>query len=145
MLILVKVLKRLLFWSKFSVHGRTYDLVMSFIAPYLDCGRKLTVDKYYTSPQLFMDLYVHSTGATGTARAHCKNMPNLKDVQLKDRGDKAIVYCGPLVCLKVKDSKVVRLLSTVYSWQPSTDWKAEPSGGWADSARGNGVFLTKKQ
>ena len=70
--------------------GRTYDLGMSLIAPCLNCGRKLSVDNNYTSPELFF--YAHSTGATGTARAHRKNMSNVKDVQLKDRGDRAIVH-----------------------------------------------------
>ena len=128
-----------------SVHGRTYDLVMSLIAPYLDCGRKLTVDNYYTSPQLFMDLYARSTGATGTARAHRKNMPNLKDVLLKDRGDKAIVHCGPLVCLKVKDSKVVHLLSTVYSCNPVPTGKRTRQGDELTRPEVIKFFLTKKQ
>ena len=52
-----------------SRKGRTYDTVMSLCEGYTGCGRILFVDNFYTSPQLFYDLSLLSTFATGTARA----------------------------------------------------------------------------
>ena len=51
-----------------SAKGKTYDLVMRLMQPYINVGRCLYVDNYYTSPTLFTDLYRMNTGACGTAR-----------------------------------------------------------------------------
>ncbi|XP_044182103.1 piggyBac transposable element-derived protein 4-like [Acropora millepora] len=53
-----------------SAKGKTYNLVMRLMEPYLNVGRCLYVDNiyYYTSPTLFTDLYRQNTGACGTAR-----------------------------------------------------------------------------
>lgn len=40
-----------------SAKGKTYDLVMRLMQPYLNEGQCLFVDNYYTSPTLFTDLY----------------------------------------------------------------------------------------
>ena len=39
-----------------STKGKTYDLVMRLMQPYLNVGRCLYVDNYYTSPTLFAEL-----------------------------------------------------------------------------------------
>ena len=46
-----------------SAKGKTYDLVMRLMQPYLNVGRCLYVDNYYTSPTLFAELYRQNTGA----------------------------------------------------------------------------------
>jgi hypothetical protein len=40
-----------------TTHGKTYDLVMRLMKPYVHKGHHLYVDNYYTSPALFLDLY----------------------------------------------------------------------------------------
>ncbi|XP_022802105.1 piggyBac transposable element-derived protein 4-like [Stylophora pistillata] len=60
-----------------SAKGKTYDLVMRLMQPYLNVGRCLYVDNYYTSPTLFAELYRQNTGACGTAR--------YRKVKFKDR------------------------------------------------------------
>ena len=48
-----------------SAHGKTYDLVMELMESYINKGHILYVDNYYSSPQLFLDLFSKGTGATG--------------------------------------------------------------------------------
>lgn len=58
-----------------SAKGKTYALVMRLIQPYLNVGRCLFVDNFYTSPILFTDLCQLNTAACGTAH-HRKGIPN---------------------------------------------------------------------
>ena len=98
-----------------SRNGKTYDLVMKLMQPYLHRGHTLFVDNYYTSPALFTDLYEAGTGATGTARNR-RGMPEeVKNAKLKLKGDKVVMHNGPLMAMKFKDRKDVKVLSTVHS------------------------------
>ncbi|GFR96316.1 PiggyBac transposable element-derived protein 4-like [Elysia marginata] len=58
-----------------STHGATFDVVNRLIAPYLEEGRTLFVDNYYTIPDLFTYLKQHKTLACGTLRLNRKNAP----------------------------------------------------------------------
>lgn len=99
-----------------SKNGATYDLVMDLLRNYFETGHILFCDNYYSSPQLFMDLWVLGTGATGTVRPYRKGVPEkLKKISLSNRGDTASAHYGPLSCLKYQDSKTVYLLSTTES------------------------------
>ena len=51
-----------------SQKGKTYDIVMRLMDGYLNEGRVLYVDNFYTSPVLFHDLAKKDNYATGTAR-----------------------------------------------------------------------------
>ena len=101
-----------------SKHGRTYDLVMSLMHDYLRKGHILYIDNYYTSPQLLMDLHKKGTGATGTARNRKGFPPAVRDAKLSNKGDKIVMSNGPMMAMKIKDRKDVKMLSTVHS---STD------------------------
>ena len=50
-----------------SAKGKTCDLVMRLMQPYLNVGRCLFVDNYYTLPTLFAELCRQNTGACGTS------------------------------------------------------------------------------
>ena len=68
-----------------SAKGKTYDLVLRLMQPYLNVGRCLYVDNYYTSPTLFAELYRTNTGAYQTAR-YRKGIPkNLKWLKRKEK------------------------------------------------------------
>lgn len=78
-----------------SEKGATYDLVMRLMQRYLHGGYQLYVDNFYTSPQLFMDLYCHNTGATGTLRTNRKGVPNeIKSAKLTVKGEKVVMHTG---------------------------------------------------
>ena len=55
-----------------SKFGKVYDIVMQLISPYLNEGRILFVDNYYSSPVLFNSLAKYDTYATGTVRLNRK-------------------------------------------------------------------------
>nr|XP_022290940.1 piggyBac transposable element-derived protein 4-like [Crassostrea virginica] len=96
-----------------SENGATYDLVMDLLRNYYEKGHILFCDNYYSSPRLFMDLWILGTGATGTVRQYRKGIPKIiKDCKLSTRGETSTVHYGPLSCLKYQDSKTVYLIST---------------------------------
>ena len=98
-----------------SAKGKTYDLVMRLTQPYLNVGRCLFVDNFYTSPILFTDLYQLNTGACGTAR-HRKGIPNaFRNAQVKKKGEKFVMNNGTLLAVKIKDRRVFQMLSSVHS------------------------------
>lgn len=67
-----------------SINGVTYDLVMSLLC-----------DNYYTSPQLFWDLFQLGVNATGTVRSNCCGIPQeIKAKSLINRGELAtMIFC----------------------------------------------------
>ena len=98
-----------------SAKGKTYNLVMRLMEPYLNVGRCLYVDNYYTSPTLFTDLYRQNTGACGTAR-YRKGIPlEFKTAQVKGKGDKFVMNKRTLLAVKFKDRTVFQMLSSVHS------------------------------
>ena len=88
---------------------------MRLMQPYLNVGRCLYVDNYYTSPTLFAELYRQNTGACGTAR-YRKGIPQeFKRAQVEKKGDKFVMNNGTLLAVKFKDRRVFQMLSSVHS------------------------------
>ena len=113
---------------KTSPRGATFDVVDGLIAPYLDCGRTLYVDNYYTSPILFTYLKEHRTLACGTMRANRQKGPP-KDMQPKlKKGDKAVTALtdGTLNYLHFMDRKEVRVLTTAHGGETMATGKTNP-------------------
>ena len=95
--------------------GFTYGLVMRLLteADLLDRGHHLGVDNFFTSPELFQDLFLRSTPATGTVRQNRRGLPKqainqrLANRQVSERRK------GNLLCVAYKDGgKKPILLST---------------------------------
>ena len=111
-------------------HGSTYDLVFRLVIPYLFTGRILFTDNYYSSLQLFMDLYDSGIGATGTTRNRKEIPDSIKYANVKKRGENVVVNNNPLVCAKVMDKKAVTFLSTAHSFKmvalESVDFRGNP-------------------
>lgn len=98
-----------------SSYGATYDLVMYLLRGLFLKGYSLYCDNYYTSPQLFWDLFDLGISATGTVRVNRRGIPQeLKDKNLQNKGDIATMNNGPLECIKFKDGKPVYMLSTIH-------------------------------
>ena len=99
-----------------SRNGATYDLTMDLLRGYFGRGHILYCDNYYSSPQLFLDLWRLGLGATGTVRSNRKGVPQLiKGMRVPRKGDIAVANCGTLSITKYHDSKVVLMLTTVSS------------------------------
>lgn len=86
----------------------------------LDVGHNVYMDNYYTSPELFEELYYRQTYACGTARAKRKGMPVTIEKTNVAPLQSAYLRNGPLLCLKWKGQKrktkkkPVTLLSTIH-------------------------------
>ncbi|VDI01309.1 Hypothetical predicted protein [Mytilus galloprovincialis] len=97
-----------------SSNGATYDLTMDLLRGHFGKGHILYCDNYYSSPQLFSDLWELGVGATGTVRPNRKGVPDeLKNLKLRAKGETAVVNKGPLNLTKYLDHKPVYMLSTV--------------------------------
>ena len=87
----------------------------------LDKGHHIYMDNYYTSPELFRELFHRETYACGTARKR-KGMPKtIADAKLKPL-ESIFMRNGPLLCLKwsgpkkkAKAKKPVTMLTTIHS------------------------------
>ena len=86
----------------------------------LDKGHHIYMDNYYSSPELFDELYYRQTYACGTARQMRKGMPQtLRKCKLKPL-ESAFMRNGPLLCLKWVGQKMkskkkpVTILTTIH-------------------------------
>ncbi|GFN88744.1 PiggyBac transposable element-derived protein 4-like [Plakobranchus ocellatus] len=111
-----------------SPHGATFDVVEGLIAPYLDCGRTLYVDNYYTSPILFTYLKEHGTLACGTMRMNRQRGPPKEMLPKLKKGDKTVTTLtdGTLNYIRFMDRKEVRILTTAHSVNTVLTGKTNP-------------------
>ncbi|XP_021372498.1 piggyBac transposable element-derived protein 4-like [Mizuhopecten yessoensis] len=92
-----------------SEFGKTYDLVVRLIAPYLNQGYY-----YLSNPHLFYYLYLNATLACGTLRTNRKGVPRqLKEMHVA-KGDIYTMNNSTLVLVKFADKKDVTLLTTAH-------------------------------
>ena len=90
-------------------------VVMTLMKPLLDKGYCVTVDNYYTSPQLADLLVQHQTDIYGTVKPTRKEMPeDLRKAKLK-KGEVSAYERGKVTVLRWKDKKDVNLLSTIHN------------------------------
>lgn len=88
-------------------------VVMKLMNPLLDKGYCLTVDNFYTSPELVDLLVSRKTDVYGTVKPSRRDMPQLKAAKLK-KGEVVAYQRGKCMALQWKDKKLVTLLSTVH-------------------------------
>ena len=96
---------------------RTTKLVLGLMEKFhlLDKGHRVYMDNYYTSLELFEELYFRETYACGTVRMNGKSMPirTLKHVNVKPL-ESAFLRNGPLLCLKWKGAKTKKTKKPSY-------------------------------
>ncbi|XP_054918033.2 piggyBac transposable element-derived protein 4-like [Dermacentor andersoni] len=90
-------------------------VVMKLLEPLLGKGYCLTVDNFYTSPELVDLLLLNRTDVYGTVRANRKDMPPEFRTQKLKKGEIQAYQRGKCVALQWRDKKVVTVLSTVHS------------------------------
>ena len=99
--------------------GLAYSVVMKLVEPYLDKGYSVYMDNYYSSPELFRDLLLRKTTASGTVRLNRKYFPDqLKPVRgepARSRGTTSFAFHGQLTMVRWIDNKDVYALSTIFS------------------------------
>ena len=86
----------------------------------LDKGHHIYMDNYYTSPELFSELFYHETYACETVRQNRKGLPtSVKQAKLKPL-QSVYLRSGPMLCLKwsgekkKSTKKPVTILSTIH-------------------------------
>lgn len=102
--------------SRSETESLPESIVMRLVSPYLNAGRNVTTDNYFSSFSLAKQLKRKNTSFVGTVRRHRKEIPNevkisktclYETVLLKNGETTLTVYQG-------KKNKNVLLLSTLY-------------------------------
>ena len=103
--------------------GKTTKVVLGLLeqTDLLDKGHHIYMDNYYSSPELFHELFYRHTYACGTARLIRKGMPKtVAKTKLKPL-ESVFMRNGPLLCLKWSGpkkksaKKPVTMLSTIHA------------------------------
>ena len=86
---------------------KTTQIVMGLLKKFklLDKGHNLYMDNYYSSPELFEELYYRQTYACGTTHSIRKGMPSMISKMDVKPLQSLFVQNGPLLCLKWKGAK----------------------------------------
>lgn len=64
--------------------GKSGNIVMVLMEPYLNKGHVLVTDSWYSSPALFSLLHQNKTNAFGTVRKTRRGMPNISNRLYKE-------------------------------------------------------------
>lgn len=99
--------------SKYANIGKSGNVVMALLEPYLNKGHTLFVDNWYTSPTLFKLLHMKATNACGTVNKRRKGMPRM--MEKLEKGQVCCRYSRNLLAMKWMDKKEVFMLSTMHS------------------------------
>ena len=79
----------------------------------LDKGHCMYMDNFYTSPELYEELFFHSTYACGTVHQNRKGLPKAVTTA-KLKKTEAVFRCnGPLLAIKWCDKRAVTVLITI--------------------------------
>lgn len=95
--------------------NKTEKMVLHLTERYKNNWYNIYLDRLYSSPLLFDEMYRRRIGACGTAVQRKKFMPKilLQKKMTKSSGEVAAVRNGPVLALKYSDKKPVYILSTI--------------------------------
>ncbi|CAF1542567.1 unnamed protein product [Adineta ricciae] len=100
--------------EKFSDLSLSSRIVMTLVEDYLDLGRCIVMDNYYSSLELFLNLVKRKTDAVGTVRSNRKSLPpDFRNSRLQ-KNERIARYYKKLMALKWLDKKYVHILSTYH-------------------------------
>jgi len=124
------------FSKKYADYGLSTASVLSLADKLLGKGYCITMDNFYTSPDLLDILIKNKTDAYGTVRSNRKNLPNNFTKEKLKRGDVRAWQKGKMMALRWKDKKDVCVMSTVHN---ATSLAAKTKGG-KDTVKPNVVL-----
>lgn len=111
---LIYVGKETIFDESLKDEAYGSKVVLELIDPLLNQGYMVTMDNWFTSPDLFEKLCNKKTDAIGTLRQNRKGVPNeIKQAKLK-KGEHVSAYKDKLMVIKWKDKKDICLMSTTH-------------------------------
>ncbi|CAL1278575.1 unnamed protein product [Larinioides sclopetarius] len=102
-------------WTESSNYKSTTNIVMTLLKDQLDKGYCVTLDNFYTSPELAELLISHRTDLYGTLRPNIMGVPEeIKKGTLK-KGEIVGFQKGKICIMKYMDKKPICILSTVHN------------------------------
>ncbi|XP_043524705.1 piggyBac transposable element-derived protein 4-like [Frieseomelitta varia] len=92
--------------------GKSGQIVMTLLEPYLGKGHTLVTDNWYSSPSLFLELHKNLTNAYGTVRKNKLGIPELN----KNINEGEYIFCSTknVLALKWMDKREVWMISTYH-------------------------------
>ncbi|KAL2739061.1 piggyBac transposable element-derived protein 4-like [Vespula squamosa] len=99
--------------SEITGIGKSGEIVLSLLKPYLVKGHTLYVDNFYSSSVLCTFLYNNRTNACGTVKKRRKGMLKIEE-QLK-KGEACFRSSKSLFMMKWMDTKEVYMISNMYT------------------------------
>lgn len=96
------------------------QIVMTLMKPLFNKGYCLTVDNYYTSPQLADILIARRTDIYGTVRSSRKDMPPGFCSKKIKKGELVAFQRGKVLAIRWKDKRDVSILSTIHNPEMKT-------------------------
>ena len=103
------------FHSEYKKYGSTTACVMTLAHDLLNKGYCLSLDNFYTSPELAELLIAKKTDVYGTIRPTRKNLPPAMKNEKLQRGKTIAFQKGKMCVLKWQDKKPVCILSTIHN------------------------------
>uniref|UniRef100_A0A8C5PTB7 PiggyBac transposable element-derived protein domain-containing protein n=1 Tax=Leptobrachium leishanense TaxID=445787 RepID=A0A8C5PTB7_9ANUR len=94
--------------------GTSGKIGWDLVYPLFNKGYHLWVDNYYTSIDLFKNLYCFETLACGTVRKNRRGFPQILTAGKKSRGSSSSLRQEEVLALRFTDKKDVYMLSTVH-------------------------------
>ena len=111
---LVYVGKETVFDESLKDEAYGSKVVLELMSPLLNQGYMITMDNWFSSPDLFEKLCKNETDAIGTLRQNRKGVPaEIKQAKLK-KGEHVSAYKDKLMIMKWKDKKDICLMSTTH-------------------------------
>ncbi|GBN38260.1 PiggyBac transposable element-derived protein 4 [Araneus ventricosus] len=102
-------------WNESPNYKSTTNIVMALLEDLLDKGYYVTLDNFYTSPELAELLLSHRTDVYGTLRPNRIGVPEeIKKSTLK-KGEIVGFQKGKICVMKYMDKKPICILSTVHN------------------------------
>lgn len=92
--------------------GKSGNVVMTLLYPYLNKGHKLYIDNWYSSPLLAQTLFENKTNCCGTVKQNRKHMPKLK--KNIPKGSIQCFSTDNLLALNWKDKRDVTILTSMH-------------------------------
>lgn len=115
-----------------SSKGIAHDLVLRLMKDYLYLGANLTIDNFFVSYELAMDLLEKNTTITGTIRSNKRELPKVfaSASEAKKRGPRQTVFCFSKSCELLSYTsntcKNVLLLSTAHATEKIDEETGKP-------------------
>ncbi|KAF8785039.1 PiggyBac transposable element-derived protein like [Argiope bruennichi] len=102
-------------WQNANNYSSTTNIVMTLMENLLGKGYCVTLDNFYTSPELAEILITNKTDVYGTLRSYRRGIPQeIKDRNIK-KGEIIGFQKGKMCILKYMDKKPIHMLSTIHT------------------------------